>query len=545
MRAEDGQRAKKDAARHVAETHLLRAGTPADTYLETLINDTLYHEQRRLEREDPRDPATRADLAFYQRIRREIRQAGSLELRSLLERMARRFADEIVGNFDQRVYKITTTIVPTGLSLLLGAMSPRKLASPSSLRQTLREHIQIQGAVDHVRSLLDRGTLVVVPTHSSHLDSIALGYAVYLMGMPPLLYGAGLNLFTNPLISFFMQNLGAYRVDRKKSAGLYKDVLKEYAICALELGYSNLFFPGGTRSRSGAVEQKLKKGLLGTATTAYVRNLRARRSKPNLYFVPCTISYKLVLEAETLVDDYLKEVGKSRYIIEDDEFSKPRRVLNFLSNVVSLDSRVVITFSAPLDVVGNRVDREGRSLDPRGRAVDPVAYVSRDSEPVHDEQRDAQYTREVADAIGAAFLRDNVVMSTHIVAQVMLELIRRKNPELDLYRLLRTGGSESSFEVSELALEVERLVGSLRGLSGGPRLGEELEQHDARLIVDDALRHFKTYHTQPALVRRGERVIHRDRNLLYYYANRLRGYDFERRVAHSAVGDAPWMTQSP
>ena len=36
---------------------------------------------------------------------------------------------------------------------------------------------------------------------------------------------------------------------RRKKAPIYKDVLKQYATVSLELGYHNLFFPGGTRSR--------------------------------------------------------------------------------------------------------------------------------------------------------------------------------------------------------------------------------------------------------------------------------------------------------
>jgi glycerol-3-phosphate O-acyltransferase len=530
MRFEDAERAKVIAAARVVEAYAGASAAPHDRQLEVLINDTLYHEQRRLEREKKSDPARRADMAFYREVRRALGKSSSRELHALLARMAERFANEIAGHFDERVYKVATTLVPAGLSILLRAASPRQLlqlTSLTELRTALQEHMVIQGAVSQVRKLREQGTLVVVPTHSSHLDSIALGYAVFLMGMPPVLYGAGLNLFKNPLISFFMQNLGAYRVDRKKSASLYKDVLKEYAAATLELGYDNLFFPGGTRSRSGEVEQKLKKGLLGTAMSAYVRNLRAHKTRPNLYFVPCTISYKLVLEAETLIDDYLQEVGKARYIIEDDEFSQPRRILNFLTNLISMDSRVVITFSDPLDIVGNRVDEDGRSLDARGRPVDPRSYVCRDGVPVDDPQRDAQYTGEVASSVASAFLRDNVVMSTHVVGHALLALLRRRNPELDLYRLLRTGGTQPSVQLSELAPEVERVVDRLRARQGGPRLGVELAQRDARVIIDDALRHFQSYHTQPAAVRRGERVLHRDRNLLYYYGNRLRHYGLE------------------
>lgn len=534
MRPEHRERARIEAATRVVDRHVASLRPPEEEGLEALVNDTLYHERRRLERERGSDPRIAEDQAFYQRVQKRLRHASARDLRELLDQIALRFASEIVGNFDDRVYKLSTTVVPTGLSVLLTAMSPGKLGSLGSLRHGLSDHVQIQGTVDHVRKLLDKGTLVVVPTHSSHLDSIVLGYAVHLMGLPPLLYGAGLNLFNNPVTSFFMNNLGAYRVDRKKTAGLYKDVLKEFATVALELDYNNLFFPGGTRSRSGAVEQKLKRGLLGTAVRAYVGNLQSHRDKPNLYVVPCTISYKLGLEAETLIDDYLKEVGKNRYIIEDDEFSRPRQVLNFMSNLVSLDSRVVITFSKPLDVVGNYVDEDGRSLDPRGRVVDAASYVCDAGEPVHDNQRDEEYTNELARAIAREFLRDNVAMSTHVVGYALLEMIQRENPAMDLYRLLRTGGRSPSVQLGDLAQETERVIAALRSSERGPRLSDELAR-DARAVIDDALRAFGSYHTHPAAVRRGDRVFHEDRNLLYYYGNRLRGYDLAR--ARSADRD--------
>ena len=107
-------------------------------------------------------------------------------------------------------------------------------------------------------------------------------------------------------------------------------------------------------------------GLLGTAVRAYVGNLRARSDKPNLYIVPCTLSYKLVLEAETLIDDYLKEVGKSRYIIEDDEFSRLDRWIAFFRKLVGTEGACVIRFGRPLDPFGNPVDEDGSSIAPGG-----------------------------------------------------------------------------------------------------------------------------------------------------------------------------------
>ncbi len=531
MRPEDRERAQIESANRVVDHHVSRAGDSPREYLEDLLLDTLYYERQRLEREPSGETRTRDDSAFYHKVQRRLRHASTQDLRQLLEEIARRFAAEVVGNFDERVYKLTTTVVPAGLSFLLNAMSPRRFGSLTALGQGLAGHILNQGEKEHVRDLLDHGTLVVVPTHSSHLDSIILGYSAHLMGLPPLLYGAGLNLFNNPLVSFFMNHLGAYRVDRKKKAALYKDVLKEFASVALEMGYHNLFFPGGTRSRSGAVEQHLKRGLLGTAIRAYVENLRAGRPKPGIFIVPCTISYKLVLEAETLIDDHLKETGKSQYVIDYDEFSRPRRVLNFMSDLVSLDGRIVLTFGKPLDLVGNLVDEKGQSLDPRGRIVDPQSYVMSGGKPVHDAQRDMEYTNATAERIAEAFLRDNVIMSTHVVAWSLFRLLERKNPQLDLYRLIRTGGTTPSLPITNVAREVDSTLAAIGELPLRPRLGSELGQGDTLDIIADALRYFGTYHTEPAAIRRGDRVFHKDMKLLYYYGNRLRGYELGRQLA--------------
>ena len=133
--------------------------------------------------------------------------------------------------------------------------------------------------------LRDRGTLIVTPTHSSNLDSLIIGFAVHELGLPPLTYGAGLNLFRNPIVGRFMPKLGAYTVDRRKRDPLYKQTLKAYASVSLEFGQDNLFFPGGTRSRAGAIERGLKKGLLGCSVSAYRNKLLRRRAQPDIYVI--------------------------------------------------------------------------------------------------------------------------------------------------------------------------------------------------------------------------------------------------------------------
>src|ERR1700743_2593211 len=114
--------------------------------------------------------------------------------------------------------------------------------------------------------------------------------------------------------------------------GLYKDVLKTYSTVMIERGYHSLFFPGGTRSRSGGVERKLKLGLAGAGVEAFVRTTVRGKTQP-VFFVPSTINYLLTLEAETLIDDFLQEEGKARYIIEDDESAKVGRIAAFMNKL--------------------------------------------------------------------------------------------------------------------------------------------------------------------------------------------------------------------
>jgi glycerol-3-phosphate O-acyltransferase len=253
-------------------------------------------------------------------------------------------------------------------------MEPRRLTegllagSPASLDRVLR----VQGDLDQLRNLQNRGTLVFVPTHSSNLDSIVLSQALETSGLPPVIYGAGKNLFTNPIISFFMHNLGAYRVDRRIQVNLYKSVLKLYSQVMIERGYHSLFFPGGTRSRSGMIDSHLKLGLLGSAVGAFTTN-RVRRVDRPVWFVPTTINYALVLEAETLIKDWLMEEGQARYIIEDDEFSRIDRWFAFFRKMVGMRGGCIIRFGAPIDPFGNAVDAEGQSLTPTGRSIDSSA----------------------------------------------------------------------------------------------------------------------------------------------------------------------------
>ncbi len=521
---EDQERLRVEGVLRVME----RVGSGAQQ-IERALFDTLYEERRRLEREKNREKA-REQRRFYDAIQAEALRANTQRQRDLLKRIVEFFATEIAGHFDPRFYALATRVVPTGLSALLNALSPLKVARAVTQGfSTLDDRVVLGGATEPLQRLAKLGTIVLVPTHSSNLDSILLGFGIMRLGLPPFLYGAGLNLFENRIMGVFMHNLGAYTVDRRKRAWVYKDMLKTYAGCTMELGLHNLFFPGGTRSRSGAVERRLKLGLLSTALEAYINNLRRKKDRPDVFVVPCTLNYQLVLEGETLIDDHLKEVGKSRYIIEDDEFSKPKRILDFVTKLFALDSQIHLIVGEPLDLFGNRVDEEGRSRDRQGRPVDRSRYVMIDGEPGFAEQRDREYVREIGGAVVESYFRDTVIDATKVVSHVMFTWLTARNPGMDLYRLLRTGGADESLPLMEVHERTDRTLRALRKLAADDRvrLDDTVRGGDVAEVVDEALAHLGSYHTKPALIRRGDRLFHVDRNLLLYYQNRLTGYELE------------------
>jgi glycerol-3-phosphate O-acyltransferase len=205
--------------------------------------------------------------------------------------------------------------------------------------------------------------------------------------------------------------------------------------------------------------------------------------------------------------------------------------MQFLNGILELDAQIHVTLMQPMDPFGNLVDREGNSLDGRGRVIATDRYL-RDAatgELSTDVGRDREYTRLLGLRISDAFRRGNTIMQTHVVSFAVFEELRRLNPGLDLYRLLRTGGTHESLRFSDVVTAVERVCEALRDMecAGKIRLTERLRGARADDVVHGALRALGTYHSKPALERLGDRLYHRDRNLLFYYHNRLRGYGLE------------------
>jgi glycerol-3-phosphate O-acyltransferase len=520
----DGDDIADTVARRVVSRALAAAETPDSRRLDELAHETVYAERTRLSTADV-DPRTHSDRAFLQWLRRELAHSDDDRRRELVAIIVNRYVTEISGHFDRRVYGVATRIVPFALNTLLRGFDHGE-GLPRPRLFDVDDRIVVDGAVATLRALSKIGTVVLAPTHVSNLDSVVLGSAIYRQGLPPFAYGAGLNLFSSGTMGFFMRHLGAYTVDRTKTDPLYRDTLKEYVTVLLEHGQHNLFFPGGTRSRSGALESHLKLGLLGTTATAFRNALLAGSTRPRIFVVPCTITYPLVLEAATLAEDYLRAEGGAHYIDARDESDHPRRWFDFLAGLKKLDHRVYVTIGRPLDTIGNEVDERGTSHDPHGRPIDPSRYFFVNGKVQADDARDQAYTRLLAASLVSAYKRDNLALPTSATAFVVLALLRKERREPDLFRFLRGVSPEASVSVDSVVRELGRLMREIRKLAADSsiRSSDTLGASSPEAVLAESLKTFATYHPTKVIERRADRLVVGDVNLLFYYGNRLSGY---------------------
>lgn len=184
-----------------------------------------------------------------------------------------------------------------------------------------------------------------------------------------------------------------------------------------------------------------------------------------------------------------------------------------------------------MDLFGNKLDDEGNSIDKYGRVLDLRDYFRSNGNETNDPQRSHEYTRLLGQQLLERFQIENVVFSSHLVAFAAWQiLLREKNG--DIYRLLNVPEEDLFIPREEMLKTVDRLHVRLRELERNGRL--RLAQHmhtDIRAIIEHGLKNIGVYHINQPLLRgkKGE-LLTQDLRLLYFYSNRLKGFDLEKYV---------------
>ena len=452
----------------------------------------------------------------------------------LIERIVKRYAEEIAGVFDVKAYDFAKGFTTFMFARLLNASQGKGFSRFWDSRHNLHDKIHLVGEIDHIRELAKQGTLIVVPTHFSNLDSMLIGWAIQSIGLPPVLYGAGLNLFGIKIMAWFMNRLGAYKVDRRKKNLLYLETLKMYSELSLRKGCNGLFFPGGTRSRSGMLEKRVKLGLLGTALQAQRMNfIEDGDDAKKIFVVPVTINYNFVLEAQSLIDQHLKISGQEQYYVENDDFSTSSKMMRFIYKFFTASSEIAVRFGTPMDLFGNRLDELGNSYDPHGNQVDIKKYFYSNGEISKDLQRDAEYTRMLGEQIVKSYHREAVVFSSQRVAFAAFRIFKKRYNRMYLYGLMRLPSEELVIKPKQLMDTVDKLVTRLREMHANGEVHLEAEVIDGSLstIVKKGIANLGIYHAKLPLMYNDQGDFEsQDITILYFYHNRLEGYELHKVI---------------
>jgi len=511
--------------------------------LNDLIANAIYLERIRIKTApfgvDPKDQS-----AFWNNVRKRLLDAGPDESGKgkrhseiqILNDIITRYVNEIAGKFDPGTYRLASRLIPIGFAKLLNARLnyKKKRRNDKHLPASIHQKIKLIGPIETIRKVAAKGTIVMLPTHSSNMDSLIMGWAIRAMGLPAFHYGAGLNLFNIRLLAYFMNRLGAYKVDRRKKNKIYLETLKNYSTQAIRKGAHSVFFPGGGRARSGRLEDRLKLGLLGTSVEAQRLNFEIDGSEAQkIFIVPAIINYHFVVEAPALIEDWLKKTGKERYIHKKDKLSTSYKILKFFLKFLFASSDMAISFGRPMDIFGNYVDDEGTSYDSNGHKLDISKYFYQEGNLSKDSQRDSEYTRMLGKKVTSEFKKNNMAFSSHVLAYTAFKMIQHAYKKLDVYQILRLPEDEIEINYKTFSQNVSSILEALKSLEEKQKIirADHLD-HDLESIIAHGLKNVGLYNAKrPLLKNKAGNITTKSLKSLFYYHNRLDGYELGKYVS--------------
>ena len=195
-----------------------------------------------------------------------------------------------------------------------------------------------------IREASEKGPLILVPSHKSHMDYIIISSIFYHNKLipPHILSGANLTFF--PMGKIFRRS-GAFFMRRTfKGLNLYAAVFKQYVKTLVHEGYTIEFFIEGTRSRTGKVISP-KLGML-----KYLIESIDEGYNKDLVFVPITVNYDRILEEGS----YQKELkGKEKTAESTSSFIKSRKLIKRKYGTVYLSLNEPFTLSEVREQIKN------------------------------------------------------------------------------------------------------------------------------------------------------------------------------------------------
>ncbi len=504
----------------------------SDTFCREIAK-SLLQEQERLQK-IPYRVDSKTSATFWKPIISAL-ESPNPPLNELLHEITLHYAQEIAGGFDILHYKLAQAAGCHILNKLLNPVKAKRPRKLTEIRAQLLEQIQIVGAIDELRALSQKGTIVIVPTHASHFDSVLMWWIIHTLGLPPFIYGAGLNLYNSKFFAYFMNKLGPYKVDRRKKNIVYLKTLKNYSKLALQWGCHSLFYPEGTRSRTGAIQDSLKLGLLGTALEAQRMNYACynEHDASKIFIVPVVCNYHFVLEAPLLIRQHLSSQGEYEYTRKKAWFKHPYKLFTLIQKVATKSSNITVSIGIPMDVMGNHVDSNGNSYDLAGKPVDLQQALADMQDETDADQRLKTYTRTLGKNILASYRVNNCVLTSSLLAFTAFQLFRKQYAEYTLKDFLQLENACFTLPYEKLTKHFIKVRNGVLALADAQqiRVADELQSGTIASMIDHGISNLGIYNYHTPLLRdaNGD-ITTRDICTLLYYHNKLTGYELEKFI---------------
>ncbi len=245
----------------------------------------------------------------------------------------RKKADEYLDEISARYSPTIIRLLSYGLKWIFNSMFDGAVIDKAGLSR--------------VKAMSQKGPLILIPCHKSHIDYLVLSYVLHNNNMPCPHIAAGKNLSFWPLGPIFRGG-GAFFLRRTfRGAVLYSRVFSAYLYMLLEEGFNIELFIEGGRSRTGKLLMP-KLGLISILLDAY-----RKEACDDMIFVPVYIGYDRIIEENAYIHEV--EGGKK----ETETFSQVIKARRFLKKRYG---KIYINFHEPIST-RDLLDEMGTTLD--------------------------------------------------------------------------------------------------------------------------------------------------------------------------------------
>jgi glycerol-3-phosphate O-acyltransferase len=280
------------------------------------------------------------------------------------------------------------------------------------------------------------------------------------------------------------------------------------------------------------LETKLKLGLLSTAVEAQQYNFKNQGKK--IFVIPAVLNYHFNIEASSLINQYLKEIGKEKYVADNFEYSSTYKMIRLVKQLFASNPELIVTFGAPMDVIGHLVNQKGESLGPQGQIFDIKGYFEIENKIVDDEQRNFEYTKILGDKIVSSYYKNNTLLSSNVVAFTLFELIQQKHRNLSIYELFLLPIEDRMIEKSKFNEKLNRLREGIRNEvnNGNVKATHRILNEDIDTIIKHAIDNINIFSSKKIIfIDSDQNLNSEDLKCLFFYHNRLKGYQFEKYLS--------------